>query len=101
MTPGRLCIGMCALIGSAAAATGSGCASMIVHNARKDPGPHDTLLNTIVIGVIGDGLLALGGSGIHAAADDQRTVGDVLPFYALGVVAADVLGLIILRDGSK
>jgi len=83
------------------AATLAGCMNLTFSQMIQDPGPHDSTITVIALGGLGDLALAATGAGAHASSDDARSFPELLPFYALPLLAVDLLVAVIRIDKYK
>jgi hypothetical protein len=83
------------------AVASSGCMSIYYRKAKSDPGPHDSVLSVVTLGVAGDALTGGAAGGIHGYADDGTTDWTVFALaYGGALLVADILTLLIMTDAD-
>ncbi len=81
-----------------AACTLTGCMNLTFSQMVEDPGPHDSPLAVVALGGIGDLGLAATAAAAHAESSEELAFQDVILYYALPLVAVDLLVAIIRID---
>ena len=78
---------------AAAACASSGCMSYVFYSETKHPTHDATLPSVLLLGLVGDAIVATGAAGLHDAASSDSTQQwkDVWPYYGGALFAVDAI----------
>lgn len=73
----------------------SGCMSYVFQHERRQPSKDATLASVIGLGLVGDAIVALGASALHAQATTRSddSTRSLVPYYGGALVGVDALVL--------